>query len=59
MVSSLMAKLFGYIMESNVSAWVETKNKRTYVQASLQKHKSTINHLVTLQILMEERHLRG
>ena len=33
MVGSLMAKLFGCIMESKISAWVEKNGKRAYGHA--------------------------
>ena len=58
MVGSFMAKLFGCIMESKISVWVEKKGKSSYGQVGFQKHHSTINHLVTLQVLMEESRLR-
>ena len=59
MVGLLMAKLFGCIMESKISAWAEKKGKRTYGQAGFRQHHSTIDHLVTLRVLMEESLLRG
>ena len=48
MVGSLMAKLFGCIMESKISVWAEKSGKRAYGQAGFRKHHSTIDHLVTL-----------
>ena len=59
MVGSLMAKLFGCIMESKISVWAEKNGKRAYGQAGFRKHHSTIDHLVTLRVLMEESRLRG
>ena len=59
MVGLLMAKQFECIMESKVSAWAEKNGKRDYRQVGFRKHHNTIDHLVTLQVLMEESHLRG
>ena len=59
MVGSLMEKLFGCIMEMKLNTWVKENNKRTLGQADLRKHRSTIDHLVTLQVLMEESRLKG
>ena len=59
MVGSLMAKLFGCIMESKISVWAVKNGKRAYRQAGFRKHHNTIDHLVTLRVLMEESRLRG
>ena len=48
MVGSLMAKLFGCIMESKISAWAENNGKRVYGQPGFRKHHSTNDHLVIL-----------
>ena len=48
MVGSLMAKLFGCIIESKISAWAEKNGKRAYGQVGFRKHHSTIDHLITL-----------
>ena len=53
MVGSLMTKLYGCIMVSKISAWAEENGKRAYRQTGFQKHHSTIDHLVTLRVLME------
>ena len=54
-----MAKLFGCIMEKKLSGWVEENTKCAKGQASFCKHHSTIYHLVTLSVLMEESQLKG
>ncbi|MCO5601437.1 hypothetical protein L7F22_055559 [Adiantum nelumboides] len=59
MVGSFMAKLFGCVMEMKISKWVEENGKRAHGQAGFCKDHSTIVHLVTLRILMEESHLKG
>ena len=52
-----MFKIFGCIMESKISAWVEKNGRRAYGQVGFRKHHSTIDHLVTLRVLMEESRL--
>ena len=52
MVGSLMEKLFGCIMEMKISEWVENNGKRALGQAGFRKHHSTIDHLVTLRVLI-------
>ena len=44
MVGSIMAKLFGCVMEMKLSAWVESNNKRPHGQAGFRKSYSTIAH---------------
>ena len=48
MVGSLMAKLFGTIMQEKLSARVEEKDKRAHGQAGFRQSHSTIDYLVTL-----------
>ena len=52
MVGSLMAILFGCIMESKISEWTKKNGKRACGQVGLQKHHNTVDHLVTLRVLM-------
>lgn len=59
MVGSLMAKLFGSIMEMKISEWAEKNGKRALGQAGFRKGHSTIDHLVTLRVLMEMSRLKG
>ena len=59
MVGSIMAKLFGCVMEMKLSTWAESNNKRAHGQAGFRKSHSTIDHLVTLRVLMEESRLAG
>ena len=59
MVGSLMAKLFGCVIESKLSVWAENNGKRAYGQARFRKGHNTIDHLVTLRVLVEESCLKG
>jgi len=59
MVGSLTAKLFGCVMECKISSWVEENDKCALGQAGFQKQHSTIDHLITLRVLMEESRLKG
>jgi len=59
MIGSLMAKLFGCTMEKKLSKWAEDNGKRAKRQAGFLQHHSTIDHLVTLCVLMEESRLKG
>ena len=59
MVGSIMAKLFGSVMEMKLSSWAELNNKRARRQAGFRQAHSTIDHLVTLRVLMEESRLAG
>lgn len=59
MVGSAMAKLFGKILEMQLSKWAEDHNKRAYGQASFRPGHNTIDHLVTLRVLMDESRLEG
>ena len=46
-------------MEQKVSAWVESQNKRALGQAGFRPKHSTVDHLVTLRVIMEESRLQG
>ena len=59
MIGSIMTKLFGSVMEEKISAWAEANEKRALEQAGFCKVHSTIDHLITLRVLMEESRLKG
>ena len=59
MVNSIMAKLFGSVMEMKLSSWAELNDKWACGQAGFCQAHSTIDHLVTLRVLMEESRLMG
>ena len=54
MVSSTIAKLYSTIMEQKISKWAESTNKRALGQAGFRPKHSTVDHLVTLRVIMEE-----
>ena len=57
MVGSIMAELFESVMEIKLSSWAKLNDKRACGQAGFCQAHSTIDHLVTLRILMEKIHL--
>ena len=54
-----MAKLLGSIIEQALSQWAESNGKRAKGQAGFRPKHSTIDHLFTLRVLMEESRLKG
>eukprot|EP00253_Pinus_taeda_P016131 PITA_16131 len=54
MISPLLAKLYGIILERKLSIWLESEGERAKSQAGFRKQHSTTEHLVTLRIIMEE-----
>lgn len=59
MVSSCMSKLLGSTLEQAISSWAEVNNKRAKTQAGFRPKHSTIDHLVSIRVLMEESRLKG
>ena len=59
MVGSVMAKLFGTIMENKISTWAQENSKRASSQAGFRRRHNTTDHLVTLRVTMEESRLKG
>ena len=59
MVSSIMAKLFSTILEMRPRKWAEDHNKRAYGQARFRPGHKTIDHSVTLRVLMDKSQLEG
>jgi hypothetical protein len=56
MISPILAKLYGIILEKNISIWIESHKKRAKGDIGFKGHHSTIDHLITLMIIIEERH---
>ena len=54
MISPLLAKLYGIILENKINIWLESEGKRAKGQAGFRSKHSTTNHLVTLRIIVEE-----
>ena len=53
-ISPLLAKLYGIILEKKISNWLESEGKRAKGQAGFRRKHSTTDHLVTLRIIVEE-----
>jgi hypothetical protein len=56
MISPILAKLYGIILEKKISLWLESHGKRAKGQARFRRYHSTVDHLVTLRIIAEEFH---
>ena len=54
MVGPIMAKLFGCMMDRKISTWAEKNAKRAKGQAGFRAKHNTIDHLITLRVIMEE-----
>ena len=56
MISPLLAKLYGIILENKLSIWLESEGKQAKGQAGFRRQYSTTDHLVILRIIVEECH---
>ena len=56
MISPLLAKLYGIILENKINIWLESEGNRAKGQAGFRRQHSKTNHLVTLRIILEECH---
>lgn len=56
MINHTLAKLYGLILEKKIRLWIENHGKRAKGQAGFRRHHSTIDHLVTLNIIAKECH---
>jgi len=54
MIIPLLAKLYGIILEKKINRSLESEGKRAKGQAGFRRQQSTMDHLVTLKIIMEE-----
>jgi hypothetical protein len=54
MISPILAKLYGIILEKNINLWLESHNKRAKGQAGFRRYHSNVDHLVTFRIIVEE-----
>ena len=54
MISPLLAKLYGIILEKKISRCFESEGKQAKGQAGFRRQHSTTYHLVTLRIIVEE-----
>jgi hypothetical protein len=56
MISPLLAKLYGIILEKKNIGWLESYGKRDKGQVEFKSHHSTMDHLVTLMTIAHECH---
>jgi hypothetical protein len=56
MISLILAKIYGIILEKKISLWLESHSKRYKGQAVFRRYHSTMDHLVTFRIIAEEFH---
>ena len=54
MLAPIMTKLFGSLLENKLNVWAEKHTKRAKGQAGFRAHHSTVDHLITLRVIMEE-----
>lgn len=54
MISPLLGKLYGIILENKINTWLESQGKMDKEQASFIRYHYTITHLFTLRIIVEE-----
>jgi hypothetical protein len=54
MISPILAKLYGIILEKKINIWLESHGKRAKGQAGFRRYHSTVDHLVTFRIIVEE-----
>ena len=54
MISLILAKLYGIILEKKISISIESHGKRAKGQAGFRKYHSTMDHLFTFRIIVEE-----
>ena len=54
MIGPLLAKLYGIILEKKLNGWLEMEGKWAKGQANFRRNHSTMDHLLTLRIIVEE-----
>ena len=54
MVSPILSKLYGIILEKKINIWLESHSKRAKGQARFRRYHSTVDHIVTFRIITEE-----
>ena len=54
MISPILSKIYGIILENKISLWQESHGKRAKGQAGFRRYHSTVDHLVTFRIIAEE-----
>jgi hypothetical protein len=54
MISPILAKLYGIILEKKISIWLKSHGKRDKGQGGFRRYHSTVDHLATFRIIAEE-----
>ena len=54
MINHTLAKLYRLMLDANISLWIENHGKRAKAKDGFRRHHQTIDHLVTLNIIVEE-----
>jgi hypothetical protein len=54
MISLILAMFYGIILEKKINLWLESHGKRGKVHAVFRRYYSTLDHLVTFKIIVEE-----
>jgi hypothetical protein len=54
MISPILAKLYGIILEKKISIWLESHGKRAKGHTRFRRYHSTVDHLVTFRIIADE-----
>jgi hypothetical protein len=54
MISPILAKLYGIILEKKISLWIESHGKRAIGQAGFRRYHSTADHIFTFRIIAKE-----
>ena len=52
-ILTLLAKLYGIILEKKINIWLESEGKLAKGQAGFRGQYSTTDHLVTVRIIVE------
>jgi hypothetical protein len=53
MISLILAKLYGIILEKKISLWLESHDQRAKGQAGFRRYHSIVDHTVTFRIIAE------
>jgi hypothetical protein len=51
MISPILAKLYGIILERKIRIWLESQGKRDKGQDGFRRYHSTVDHIVTFRII--------
>jgi hypothetical protein len=54
MIKPILSKLYGSILENKISIWLESHRKRAKGHVGFRGYHSTMDHLITLMIIVEE-----